>query len=138
MFTPIADHSIRSQTMNRAFTNVLSQDVEKTALFYEELLGMTRSGDFGWFILLGHENMPGFEFGILDEKHETIPAGIGMRPAGGSIITFVVEDLEPVYEKARAMKADIVQEPTDLPYGQRRLMLRDPAGTIIDVSSPIR
>ncbi|WP_341367851.1 VOC family protein [Yoonia sp. BS5-3] len=123
--------------MNRAFTNILTSNVPETAAFYEALLGMQRAGDFGWFVLLSHKDMPGFELGILSKTHETIPKDLP-QGQGGSILTFVVPDLDEVAEKARAMQADIIQPPTDLPYGQRRLMLRDPAGSAVDISSPIR
>ncbi len=123
--------------MNRAFTNILCSDVEQTASFYQELLGMKRAGDFGWFIVLSHDEMPEFEMGILNKDHETVPDGLSSGSAG-SILTFVVHDLEEVHARAVSMQTDIIQEPTDLPYGQRRLMLRDPSGAAIDVSSPIR
>lgn len=123
--------------MNRAFTNILCDDVAQTAQFYQDLLGMKRTGDFGWFIILSHDDMPGFELGVLAQDHETILAGVSGHPAG-AILTFVVKDVEAIFRQADAMKAEILQKPTDLPYGQRRLMLRDPAGTPVDVSSPIR
>lgn len=123
--------------MNRAFTSILCDDVARTAQFYQDLLGMKRAGDFGWFIVLSHDDMPGFEMGVLAHDHETIPAGVSGYPAG-AMLTFVVNDVEATYGQAMAMKAEIIQPPTDLPYGQRRLMLRDPFGTVVDVSSPIR
>lgn len=123
--------------MDRAFTNILTADVATTATFYEDLLGMTRRGDFGWFVILGHDGLAGFELGILDKDHETIPDRVPQNPAG-MILTFVVDDLSVVHRKAREINAEILQDPTDLPYGQRRLLLRDPAGTTVDVSSPIR
>ena len=122
--------------MQRAFTNILAANVDATARFYEDLLGLRRAGDFGWFVILSHEDMPGFELGILDRNHDTIPKGVSRTPAG-VIATFVVSDVAAVHDKAIAMKAEIVEGPTDLPYGQRRLMLRDPAGTAVDVSAPI-
>ena len=121
--------------MNRAFTSILCSNVEQTAQFYQSLLGMTRAGDFGWFIVLSHHAMPGFELGILDRHHETVPSGVTAQQ-GGVVLTFVVDDVEAMHQKAKAMRAHILQRPTDLPYGQRRLMLRDPAGTAVDVSSP--
>lgn len=123
--------------MNRAFVNILTKDVASTAQFYEELLGMKRIGDFGWFVILTHKEMPRYEIGILDRSHETIPKEISADPAG-FIGTFVVDDVEEVYLQAIAMEAEIIQEPTDLPYGQRRLLLQDPAGAVVDVSSPVQ
>ena len=122
--------------MNRAFSNILTGDVSATAQFYEDLIGMKRTGDFGWFFILSHDDMPGFELGVLDRRHETIPAGVTTNPSG-IVLTFVVASVEAVHSQAKIMSADVVEGPTDLPYGQRRLMLRDPAGTVVDVSSPI-
>ena len=123
--------------MNRAFVSILTSDVAPMAQFYQDLLGMTRTGDFGWFIILSHHEMPSLEFGILDISHPTIPDGLSATPAG-FITTFVVGDFEDTYARAIEMKAKIIQEPTDLPYGQRRFMLRDPAGTAVDISAPIQ
>ncbi|MEL6243638.1 MAG: VOC family protein [Pseudomonadota bacterium] len=123
--------------MNRAFVNILTEDVAATAQFYQELLGMRRTGDFGWFVILSHETMPHFELGILERDHDTIPNGVSAAPQG-FISTFVVEDVEEIYARALKMDAEIIEKPTELPYGQRRLMLRDPAGAAVDVSAPIR
>lgn len=122
--------------MNRAFTNILTKNVAITAQFYQDLLGMKRIGDFGWFVILSHDDMPQYEIGILDQDHETIPETVPTGPAG-FIVTFVVDDVEEVYAQAVAIKAEIIQKPTDLPYGQRRLLVRDPAGGVVDVSAPI-
>jgi len=81
--------------------------------------------------------MPSFEMGILNKDHETIPAEQFSNPAG-TILTFVVDEIEDVLARAVSMQAEIIQDPIDLPYGQRRLMLRDPAGYVVDISSPIR
>lgn len=123
--------------MKRAFTNILSGNVEETAGFFEKLLSMKRAGDFGWFVVLSHDDMPAFELGVLDKDHNTIPPGLSSSPAG-YILTFVVDDLKEVHDRAISMQTEILQEPTDLPYGQRRLMLRAPDGSVVDVSSPIR
>lgn len=121
--------------MKRSSANILCEDPAKAAAFYERLLGMTRRFDFGWFVLLTHADMADLEFGLLDRGHETVPRDLATAPAG-VIVSFVVADVEPYFEDARAVGADIVQEPTDLFYGQRRMLLRDPEGTVVDISSP--
>ena len=52
------------------------------------------------------------------------------------MLTFVVDDCDAIYEKAQAANAVIVEPPREMPYGQRRMVLRDPAGTFVDISSP--
>ncbi|MEM8915632.1 MAG: VOC family protein [Pseudomonadota bacterium] len=116
-------------------TSVLTDDVEAAARFYEALLGMTRLGDFGWFIVLGHDGVAGLELGFLQRDHETVPAALAREPAG-VILTFVVNDVSVAFANAQSMGVEILQPPTDLPYGQRRLLVRDPAGTTVDISSP--
>ncbi|MFK7801946.1 MAG: VOC family protein [Anaerolineae bacterium] len=50
-------------------------------------------------------------------------------------ITFVVDDCETIFEKAQGLGVEIVQEPEMTFYGQKRLLLKDPAGILVDVSS---
>lgn len=38
---------------------------------------------------------------------------------------------------AVSLQADILRKPMDLLYGQRHLMLHDPGGSAVDLSSPI-
>ena len=51
-------------------------------------------------------------------------------------VTFVVPDADAVYSYAKALGLDIVQEPKDEFYGQRRLLTVDPNGCLIDICSP--
>lgn len=93
--------------MKRTFTNLLCSNPDRTAVFYERLLGMTRHADFGWFVILTHEDMPTLEFGLLDRAHETVPRELAAAPAG-VIVTFVVEHVHTVYDLARTMAVEII------------------------------
>lgn len=122
--------------MNRAFTNVLSGNVEITATFYQQLLGMERHFDSDWFVILTHQDMTGFELGILERDNEIVPVQLRQKPSG-LMLTFVVADVDQIYLVAQNLGADILQTPTDMPYGQRRMLLSDPDGTTLDVSAPM-
>jgi len=121
--------------MKRALTNILSCNVSATADFYEKLLGMKRDFVSDWFIILTHPDIKGLEYAILNKGREIVP-DIARMDAGGVIITFVVEDCDKVYMIANDLGAEIISKPTDMPYGQRRMLLKDPDGTIIDISAP--
>ena len=123
--------------MQRAFTNILCENTEQVAQFYEEFLGMERQGDFGWFVVLTHPELSGLEFGLLDRNHETVPSELAASPQG-VILTFVVNDVEDYFERAQKMGTHIIQQPTDMFYGQRRMLLKDPAGTTLDISSLVK
>ncbi|MBG6164328.1 putative enzyme related to lactoylglutathione lyase [Labrenzia sp. EL_13] len=120
--------------MQRGFTNILAVDVAQTAAFYETLLGLKPKFSSDWFVNLADPGNPDLELGILQRTNEIVPASARQAPAG-VILTFVVDDCDTIHQRAIASNADIVEAPTDMPYGQRRMIVRDPAGTFIDISS---
>lgn len=122
--------------MQRCFTNILSNSVESTAQFYENVLGMTRHFNSDWFVILTHTAIEGLELGVLQRDNDIVPKAIRAAPAG-IMITFVVEDCNSIHTEAIKNNVDIIEPPTDMPYGQRRMLLRDPDGTVVDVSSLI-
>ncbi|MBO6892890.1 MAG: VOC family protein [Roseibium sp.] len=122
--------------MQRSFTNILTEEVATTAAFYETLLGLTAKFSSDWFVNLADPDNPALELGILKQTHEIVPAR-AQKATAGIILTFVVDDCDAVYQRAQEMNANIVEAPREMPYGQRRMILRDPAGTFIDVSSLI-
>src|SRR5918997_1995599 len=53
------------------------------------------------------------------------PAHLG---ASTQMVCVLVDDVDATCERARAAGAEITEEPTDQPYGERRFMARDPEG----------
>ena len=130
--------------VTRAFANVLTDDVASTRDFYVELLGLHVAFDSDWFVNLtaaaggpGSESAtPAGELGIWRRDHELIPDEFRREP-GGTVLSFVVDDVDAVHAEARRRGVVIVAGPRDLFYGQRQLLLSDPNGALVDVSSPI-
>jgi len=122
--------------MQRCFTNILTEEVAATAAFYQELLGLKPGFASDWFVNLSDPENPGLELGILKQTSDIVPVRAQRAPAG-VILTFVVADCDAVYERAQAINANIVEAPREMPYGQRRMILRDPAGTFVDISAPV-
>ena len=50
------------------------------------------------------------------------------------MITFATHDLEETFARIEAGGAEVVQEPTDQPYGVRDCAFRDPAGNLIRIN----
>ena len=121
--------------MQRMFVNILSKDVSRSADFYERLLGMNRHFESDWFIILTHPDMPSMEFALLKRDHDIVPVSVQALPQG-VVLTFVVSDTDTVYERAKELGAEVIQPPTDMFYGQRRLLLADPDGAVLDISAP--
>lgn len=51
-----------------------------------------------------------------------------------AIINLATPDLDSVFERLQSSGAEVVQEPTEQPYGRRDCALRDPAGNLIRVN----
>jgi catechol 2,3-dioxygenase-like lactoylglutathione lyase family enzyme len=122
--------------IRRTMYNIAADDIGAVRDFYRDLLDMEVIYDSDWYVVLVPRGGPRFEIGIIARDSDVTPA-VAMRPPGGGYLTFVVEEVLVAFEQARTMGAEILEPPTDLFYGQRRLLLRDPAGTIVDISSPV-
>mgnify|MGYP006290493261 FL=1 len=118
-------------SVQRCFIDILAPDVVATRDFYVELLGFRATFTSDWFVNLAAPDQPLLEIGILREGHEIVPRSAG----GGAMLTVVVPDADAVFAAAKARGVEVVEPPRDLFYGQRRVLLRDPAGTLVDVSS---
>ena len=60
---------------------------------------------------------------------------ITVGPAGqpGTSILLATKDLNSTFERVQASDAEVVQEPTDQPYGVRDCAFRDPAGNLVRI-----
>lgn len=122
-------------TIRRTMYNIATDDLATVHDFYRDLFDMEVIYESDWYMVLVPNDGPKFELGIIARNGEVTPPAAANAPGGG-YLTFVVDGVLVAFEQARAMNADIIEPPTDLFYGQRRMVMRDPAGTVLDVSSP--
>lgn len=74
---------------------------------------------------------PGADPGITDEERRVITEM--MAKGTYASIMLATKDLDAAFERIQAGDADIVQEPTDQPWGARDCAVRDPAGNMIRI-----
>jgi len=123
------------KTVNRLMTNICSDNLSASKDFYTKLFDFQVDFDSDWFVHLISKDKQ-LELGIIDRTNQIVPDEYQNAPAG-FYITFVVESSDDIYKIAVKEKFEVVEEPSDTMYGQRRLLLKDPDGTLVDVSSPI-
>ncbi len=123
------------KTINRLLTNICSDKLPETRDFYTKLFDFEISYDSDWFVHLMSKDKQ-LELGIIDRTNEIVPQNFQQNPQG-FYITFVVDSADAIFEIAQAESFEIVSEPSDTFYGQRRLLLKDPNGALVDVSSVI-
>ena len=124
-----------AQKTNRVIFNILAKDIEVTARFYQMLFGLERLYTSDWYIVLTPSGELAYELGIIDEVSEFVPKAARGLFAGG-YLTLVVDDVHAAHARARDMGIDIVSKPTALGYGQMQMVLRDPNGVVVDISTP--
>jgi PhnB protein len=59
------------------------------------------------------------------------------RAAFPAFLYVYVDDADEAYARAVAAGAEVIEEPADMPYGDRRAMVRDPFGNIFQIAHPI-
>ena len=119
----------------RILTNICSDNLPESKQFYIELLGFNVKYDSDWYVQLCSPEDPDIEYGIIQRDHELVPETYRNSP-NGMYVTFVVEDVDATYKKAMDMNLEILQEPRNEFYGQRRFLTKDPNGCLIDICSP--
>ncbi|MFI7617463.1 VOC family protein [Nonomuraea terrae] len=122
-----------------------ADDPDKSLAFYRDALGFEVRNDVGYdnmrWITVGPVGQPetsiileppAVDPGLSDDERRTIAELM----AKGSYATIVLAtpDLDGTFERVRASGADVVQEPTDQPYGVRDCAFRDPAGNMVRIN----
>jgi len=121
--------------INRLLTNICSDDLPASEAFYTQLFDFKAAFSSDWFVnLISEAN--GLELAIIAREHEIVPSAVRQQPTG-FYLTLVVDDVDEFHKKAVARDVEIIQPPADTFYGQRRMLIRDPNGVVVDVSSPI-
>ena len=119
-------------------------DPDASLAFYRDTLGFEVRNDVGrgkmrW-IMVGPAGQPGTSIllappatdpGITDDERRTITEM--MAKGSYACITLATKDLDATFERLAAGGAEVVQEPTEQPYGIRDCAFRDPAGNLIRI-----
>lgn len=119
-------------------------DPEASLAFYRDLLGFEVRNDVGYngmrWITVGPADQPGTSIvlhppavdpGITDDERRTISEMMAKGTYAG--IVLATPGLDRLFDRLQAGDAEVVQEPTDQPYGVRDCAVRDPAGNMIRI-----
>ncbi|MFK7990537.1 MAG: VOC family protein [Sandaracinaceae bacterium] len=123
--------------IQRVFASVLTDRLQASRAFWVDWLGFTVAFDSNWFIQLAAPGDASLELGLIDRHHETIPSAFQLPPTGG-LVTVVVDDVDAAHDRALFRDIPVIEPPTDMFYGQRRMLVTSPAGMLVDISSVIQ
>lgn len=121
-------------------------DPEASLAFYRDTLGFEVRKDVGYqglrWITVGPSGQPATSIvlyppnatpGITDEERRVIAEM--MAKGTFAILMLATPDLDGVFARLQGGEVEIVQEPTDQPYGVRDCAVRDPAGNLIRIQA---
>ncbi|HET8601245.1 MAG TPA: VOC family protein [Segeticoccus sp.] len=119
-------------------------DPEASLAFYRDVLGFEVRSDVGQgpmrWITVGPVNQPetcillappAADPGITEGERRTITEMMAKGTYGW--IMLATKDLDGTFEKVQAGDSEVVQEPTEQPWGTRDCAFRDPAGNMVRI-----
>ena len=117
-------------------------DPDAAVAFYRDTLGFEVRNDVGYqglrWITVGPIGQPGTSIvlyppeatpGLTDDERRTITEM--MAKGTYASLLLATPDVDGVFDRLQAQDVEVVQEPTDQPYGVRDCAVRDPAGNMI-------
>ena len=139
--TPAA-HGLPAPDVKLAQCFLAVDDHDKALAFYRDVLGMEVRGDVGFegmrWVTVGSPLQPDVEIvleppaadpDISPADRETIATLLAKGVLRG--VNFTTTDCDALYARVEASGADVLQAPTDQPYGVRDCAFRDPAGNML-------
>lgn len=129
-------------TLSTCFLQVTDPDA--ALAFYRDTLGLELRNDVArgtsrW-ITVGSAAQPGVAIVITNyvngspEDNDTVAALLAKGAMNG--LHFQTADLDATFQQLSIAGAEIVQEPTDQPWGTRDCAVRDPAGNLVRIDQP--
>lgn len=119
-------------------------DRDASVAFFVDLLGFELRNDVGYdgmhWLTVGPPEQPevnlvlfppGADPGVTDDER-TVIAEMMAKGTYGSI-TLSTSDLDATFERLQASDAEVMQEPTQQPWGARDCAFRDPSGNTIRI-----
>ncbi len=119
-------------------------DPDAAITFYRDTLGFEVRLDVGYeamrWITVGPVGQPDTSIvlsppaadpGVTDDERRTITAM--MAKGTYAMLILATNDLDGTFARVVASGAEVVQEPTEQPYGVRDCGFRDPAGNMIKI-----
>jgi catechol 2,3-dioxygenase-like lactoylglutathione lyase family enzyme len=122
--------------MQLAATRIITDDVDALVAFYETVTGITAERLHPLFAEL---RTPSGTLAIASTA--TVPLlgdnAAEARANRSVTLDFLVDDVDVTYTALQDVVDVFIKEPTDMPWGNRSLLVRDPDGNLINFFTPI-
>jgi uncharacterized glyoxalase superfamily protein PhnB len=115
---------------------VITGDVERLAAFWEQVTGLPAARPVPVFAEL---RTPAGTIAIGAPAAVAVLGDAAPSPGQNhsAIIELRVDDVDVVRERIAVLAVEVVLEPTDMPWGNRSMILRDPDGGLVNLFTPV-
>jgi predicted enzyme related to lactoylglutathione lyase len=122
--------------MEFASVRVITDNIKRLVQFYEDVTGLAPT----WYTPdFAELTTPAGTLAIGSTSTMAMFSAGAARPADNhtAIIEFRVDDVDGEYRKLKTIAGEVVQTPTNMPWGNRSLLFRDPDGNLINFFTPV-
>jgi uncharacterized glyoxalase superfamily protein PhnB len=119
--------------MNLKQTRLITNDVQRLTGFYEELTGAAANIISAGYVEF--QRSPCAGLAITSSKAAAIYGEDVLASANNRslVLDFEVSNVDEHYARLRERIREWVQLPTDLPWGNRAMLFRDPDGNLVNM-----
>ena len=122
--------------MRIAATRIITDDVDTLVSFYEQVTGITAERLHPMFAEVRTASGT-----LAIASSATVPLlgedAAEARSNRSIMLDLLVDDVDATYATLRDSATVFVNTPTDMPWGNRSLLIRDPDGNLINFFTPI-
>src|ERR1700722_4265888 len=130
----------KGTVMDFVSVRVITDDVERLATFWEQLTGLPATRPVPVFAEL---RTPAGTIALAAPAPVAMLGDAGPVPGQNRsvLVELRVDDVDATWERIKALGPqiipEIVLEPTDMPWGNRSVILRDPDGGLVTLFAPV-
>ena len=122
--------------MKAVSVRIITEDIQRLVQFFEKATGLPAKWATDFFAEIVTDSCT---LAIGSTRTLSFFADNFAQPASNKsvIIEFLVKNVDDEYNRIKDLTADIIQEPTTMPWGNRSLLFRDPDGNLINFFTPV-
>lgn len=114
-------------------TALAAAEPAASAAWFAEHFGFRVNIDLGWYVNTQHADHPSLSLDFVRRDHESWPEATRGKNVVGTLLAFLVADVDAEFERLRAAGLAVVLPLVTEPWGQRRFQVAGPDGLLVEV-----
>jgi uncharacterized glyoxalase superfamily protein PhnB len=112
---------------------LMAENPSTSAQWFADHFGFKINTNIGWYVNTQHPGHPNVSLDFVDRTHESSPDVLRGKQVAGTLLAFLVADVDAEERRLRAEGLEIVLPLVTEPWGQRRVQVQGPDGLVVEV-----